>query len=104
MAAARERASRVIPADIELPVAEAPQYVNADGYEVDAQTFAQALQRATEDLLPEQKGQASASTGGGTVVNVEEEETVVDEEAEIVGQEQRAAVENAEPLLDLSER
>jgi hypothetical protein len=106
MATARERGSRPIVVqtpEIELPTAEEPQYVNEDGYGVDAQTFALALQHAASDLS---QGQHSSREGieGSNVIG--EQEIVMGEgalESEEPEQTQGIDVE-AEPLLSLSER
>ena len=104
MAAARERTARIIPADIELPVLDAPQYVDENGYEVDAQTFALALQKATGDLaLPLEAGPSQPYGQPGSNI-VDEEATIGDEEPAVDVEMQERDVENAEPLLSLSER
>jgi len=104
MAAARERAARILPADIELPVLETPQYVDENGYEVDAQTFALALQKAAGDLaLPLEAGPSQPyGQLGSNEVYVEA--TTGDEEPAGDVEMQERDVENAEPLLSLSER
>jgi hypothetical protein len=106
MAAARERAARIIPADIELPVLETPQYVNENGYEVDAQTFAQALQKAAGDLaLPLEAGPSQPYGQLGSNANeVDVEATTGEAEPAVDVEMQERDVENAEPLLSLSER
>jgi hypothetical protein len=104
MAAARERAARIIPADIEFPVLEAPQYVNENGYEVDAQTFALALQKAAGDLdLPLEAG--SSQPYGQSVSNeVYVEDPTGEDEPAVDVEMQERVVENTDPLLSLSER
>ena len=104
MAAARERAARIMPAEIELPVLETPQYVDENGYEVDARTFALALQKAAEGLsLPLQEEhyqsyiQAEPIEKGMDASGVEEATGIEAAMPEV-------DVENAEPLLSLSER
>jgi len=106
MAAARERAARVIPGDLELPVLDSPQYVNEDGYEVDAQTFAQALQQAAVDLslpLDGLHGQSDARAEAQDS-NADAEPTQEDGATGHQGEMPEGNVENGEPLLSLSER
>jgi len=104
MAATRERAARIIPADIELPVLDAPQYVDENGYEVDAQTFALALQKAAGDLaLPLEGGQSQLN---GQVDSGEKDMNarLAEEEPAVEVAMPEGDVENTEPLLSLSER
>jgi hypothetical protein len=104
MAAARERAARIIPADIDLTVLDTPQYVNENGYEVDAQTFAQALQKAAGDLaLPLEAGPSQPYGQPGSN-EVDVEATTGEAEPAVDVEMQERDVENAEPLLSLSER
>jgi hypothetical protein len=108
MAAARERAARIVPADIELPSAETPQYVNELGYEVDAQTFALALQKAAEDLeIPHSGLQSGLQPQSNVAENLEVGETdlaIAEEEVAAGVGEPEGIAEDAEPLLSLSER
>jgi hypothetical protein len=106
MATARERAPRPIglqAPEIELPTAGEPQYVNEDGYEVDAQTFALALQQAASDVL-----QSQHSSGEGIVKEIaigEGEIAIAEETLEAEEPEQTQGIDvEAEPLLSLSER
>jgi hypothetical protein len=104
MAAARERAARIIPTDIELPAVDTPQYVDENGYEVDAQTFALALQKAAEDLAsPLDVGQSQTYGQIGSHEAHEDARILEEEPAVEVGMPE-GGVENAEPLLSLSER
>jgi len=104
MAAARERTARIIPADIELPVLDAPQYVNENGYEVDAQTFAQALQKAAEDLSLPHEGRKSRFDGQIEPNGADMDARIGEEEPAVEAEMPEGEVENAEPLLSLSER
>lgn len=99
--------------DIDLPTIDAPQYVNEDGYEVDADTFLQALAHAEavdstseaegEGDVEEQaeeveyEGEGAAEVEAAEVSGAEQEEEVAEEE--VLDEEGEA-----EPLLSLSDR
>jgi len=102
MAAARERAARILPADVELLAGETPQYVNEDGYEVDAQTFAQALQGAAKDLATPLHGLSSPGTpvDGDAIVDV----LTGEEDPAVASDELNKVAADAESLLSLAER
>lgn len=104
MAAARERAARVITAEFDLPVSESPQYVNEDGYEVDAQTFAQALQQAVVDLTSPLDGLQSKSDAQAGFREIDADATTAQKEDIGPVEIPEGDVENGEPLLSLSER
>jgi hypothetical protein len=104
MAAARERAARIIPTDIELPAVDAPQYVNENGYEVDAQTFALTLQKAAEDLVSPLDGGQSQTNGQTGSHELDEPAMTAEEEPVIEVGMPEGDIGNAEPLLSLSER
>jgi hypothetical protein len=93
-----------MPVDIELPTIDVPQYVNEDGYEVDAQTFALALQKASEDLAVPQDGPQAVSHITGSSVGMDADVIVAEEEPVPAAQGTEGVVENAEPLLNLSDR
>jgi len=106
MAAARERAARILPADLELLAGETPQYVNEDGYEVDAQTFAQALQGAAKNLATPLHGPSSPTRATGTPVDGD---AIVDvltgaEDPAVASDELNKVAADAESLLSLAER
>lgn len=114
MATRTARRAQYVPESIELPSIEAPQYVDSDGYEVDAETFALALNQTgtgdgaelvTEDVV---KRDPEGDIGDG----VEEQTDYADDD--IAGadgelEEEIAIVEDGEeeprePLLSLSDR
>ena len=86
----------------DLPTIDAPQYVNEEGYEVDAETFGLALQQ-TEQLatLPADGAHApnALETGTGETMDVIDGDAV----DEAVGADNEMVVEG-EPLLDLADR
>lgn len=104
MATARERVSRVVPTDIELVASEAPQYVNEEGFEVDAQTFAAALLKVSADLETQQEkglGQAIDMEASG----IESFDNIIAEADPLTGvSDLENVTANAEPLLSLAER
>lgn len=106
MATARARVAQqtsLVALEIELPTADLPQYVNEDGYEVDAQTFALALQQAAG---AGSQVQQSGGLGKDEALLIDEGDFVLAEETlEVEEPEQTEGfAEEAEPLLSLSER
>lgn len=96
---------------IELPSIETPQYVDRDGYEIDAQAFAVALEEAGGPAEDGHTGfiQSDISTeivAEGPVDNEEENEIMAEGEAAEEGEEGTgdAEPEMREPLLSLSDR
>lgn len=105
-----------VPEVLDLPTVEAPQYVDENGYEVAAETFAQVLVQAAEprvdgDHVDPSSTQGPAYTSEEALDGEEDEEIVADEEAveEDEGEHDGEAVEEeepelGEPLLSLSDR
>lgn len=115
MAARVSRRAVDVPEDLELPTIEAPQYVDENGYEVAAETFAQALLQGAEPRVDDHRA-GSRSIQDTAIVSEEvmdgdENEEIGDIEAveEDEVEEEEEAVEEEEPesrvpLLSLSDR
>jgi hypothetical protein len=106
MAAVKERGTHrvvMMPLDLDLPVIDTPQYVNEEGYEVDAQTFALSLQEAAGELNGGEPYTQMPHDSEDVLDNGEEvEETGEEEQGEARVEEEQ--VVTGEPLLGLAER
>jgi len=105
MAATQNRPGQriaTVPLDLDLPVIDTPQYVNEEGYEIDVETFALALQDvARVDGLVQADDQEADQTE--VVEEVEIEQVLEDQDVSEAVEEEQVA-KPCEPLLGLAER
>jgi hypothetical protein len=92
-----------MPLDLDLPIIDTPQYVNEEGYEVDAQTFALSLQEAAGELKDGEPYTQIPRDSGDVLDNGNEVEETGEEEQGEAGVEEDQVV-TGEPLLGLAER